>query len=79
MCTSILLYASPLIWKLHPCGDIIFNYISLPSMAATFLVTCLKVMLELSEYSIFHDGITPVSVSTLKSLLGTIRTIPLKP
>jgi len=29
--------------------------------------------------SVFHDGVTPVSVSTLKSLLGVIEAIPLKP
>ena len=29
--------------------------------------------------SVFHDGVTPVSVSTLKSLLGVIGVLPLKP
>jgi len=27
---------------------------------------------------VFHDGVTPVSVSTLKPLLGVIGAIPLK-
>jgi len=28
--------------------------------------------------SVFYDGVTPVSVSTLKPLLGVIGAIPLK-
>ena len=47
--------------------------------------------MQLSEYSIFYNkntpiqlgllwqSYTPVSVSSLKPLLGAIRTIPLKP
>jgi len=29
--------------------------------------------------SVFYDGVTPVSVSTLKPLLGAIEVFPLKP
>ena len=29
--------------------------------------------------SVFHDGVAPVSVSTLKPLLGAIGVLPLKP
>jgi len=29
--------------------------------------------------SVFHDGVTPVSVSTLKPPLEAIRVFPLKP
>jgi len=29
--------------------------------------------------SVFHDGVTLVSVSTLKPLLGAIEVFPLKP
>jgi len=28
---------------------------------------------------VFYDGVTPVSVSTLKPLLGVIEALPLKP
>jgi len=28
---------------------------------------------------VFHDGVTPVSVSTLKPLLGVIGVLPMKP
>jgi len=28
--------------------------------------------------SVFHDGVTPVSVSTLKPLLGVIEVLPMK-
>jgi len=52
---------------------------SLPSTAATFLTTCLMVVLQPSGYSVFHDGVAPVSVSTLKPPLGAIGVLPLKP
>ena len=55
------------------------KYTSPPSMAATFLVTCLIAVLQPSGYSVFHDGVTPVSISTLKPLLGVIGVLPLKP
>ena len=65
------------------------SYTSLHSMAATFLAICLTAVLQPSGYSIFysrntpfnlvfHDRVTPVSVSTLKPLLGIIEIILLK-
>ena len=39
-------------------------------MVATFLATHLMAVLQPSRYSIFHDRVTSVSVSTLKPLLG---------
>ena len=57
----------------------LLNHTSPPSIAATFLATYLMVVLQPSRYSIFHDGVTPVSVSTLKPLLGVIGVLPLKP
>jgi len=41
------------------------NYTSLSSMAATFLVTCLIVVLQPSGYSIFHGGDTPIWLGLL--------------
>jgi len=38
------------------------NYTSLPSTAATFLTTHLMVVLQSSEYSIFHGGDTPIQL-----------------
>ena len=55
------------------------NHTSLPSTAATFLATCLMAVLQPSGYSVFHDGVTPVSISTLKSLLRVIEVLLLKP
>ena len=39
------------------------NYTSLPSLAATFLVTCLMAVLQPSRYSIFHGRDTPIQLS----------------
>ena len=39
------------------------NHTSLPSMAATFLTTCLMVVLQPSGYSVFHGGDTPIQLS----------------
>ena len=39
------------------------NHTSLPSTAATFLATCLRAVLQPSEYSIFHGGDTPTQLS----------------
>ena len=39
------------------------NHISPPSMAATFLATCLMAVLQPSGYSVFHDGDTPIQLS----------------
>ena len=66
------------------------NYTSLPSTVAIFLVTHLIVVLQPFRYSIFygrdtpfdlvfHNGVTPVSISILKPPLGIIGVIPLKP
>ena len=38
------------------------NHTSLPSMAAIFLATCLMAALQLSGYSIFHSGDTPIQL-----------------
>ena len=38
----------------------LLNYTSPPFMVATFLATCLMVVLQSSGYSIFHDGDTPI-------------------
>jgi len=53
----------------HPSGNYIpavilsLNYTSLPSMAVTFLATCLMAVLQPSGYSIFHGGDTPIQLS----------------
>jgi len=84
-CTKVVLvsaslsYASPLSGNNIPTVKPPPNHTSPPSMAATFLATCLMAVLQPSGFSIFHDGATPVSVSTLKSLLGVIGVLPLKP
>ena len=44
------------------------NYTSLPSMVEILLFDL-----------VFHDRVTPVSVSILKPLLGVIEALPLKP
>ena len=38
------------------------NHTSPPFMVATFLVTCLMAVLQLSGYSIFHSGDTPIQL-----------------
>ena len=55
------------------------NHTSPPFIVATFLTTCLMAVLQPSGYSVFHDGVTPVIVSTLKPLLRAIGVLPLKP
>ena len=66
------------------------NHTSPPSMVATFLATCiwqycnpLDILSFTAEIllfdSVFHDGVTPVSVSTLKPPLREIGVLPLKP
>jgi len=45
------------------------NYLGIPSSTAEILLFDL----------VFHDGVTPVSVSTLKPLLGVIGALPLEP
>ena len=39
------------------------NHTSSPSMAATFLTTCLIVVLQSSEYSVFYGRDTPIQLS----------------
>ena len=84
-----LSYTSPLIRKYIPVVKSPPNHTSLPSMAATFLTTRLMVVVQPSGYSVFHGGdtpiqlvfhdrVTPVSVSTLKPPLGVIGVLPLK-
>ena len=41
------------------------KHTSLPSMVATFLTTCLIVVLQPSRYSIFHSGDTPIQLGLL--------------
>ena len=41
----------------------LLNHTSLPSTAATFLATCLMVVLQPSGYSVFHGGDTPIQLS----------------
>ena len=54
--------------QVHPSGNYIPtmisspNHTSLPSMVATFLATCLMVVLQLSEYSVFHSRDTPIQL-----------------
>ena len=38
------------------------NYTSPPFTAATFLATYFMVVLQLSEYSVFHSGDTPIQL-----------------
>ena len=57
--------------QVHPSGNYIPmvilspNYTSLPSTVATFLATCLKVVLQLSGYSVFHGRDIPIQLSLL--------------
>ena len=39
------------------------NHTSPPSTAATFLATCLMVVLQPSGYSVFYGGDTPIQLS----------------
>jgi len=64
----ILSYVSPPIWKLYPCGDIIFKLYK-----PAFHGRDTPIQFGL------HDRVTPVSVLTLKPLLGVIEVLPLKP
>ena len=55
----------------HPSGNYIPttilspNYTSLPFIAATFLATCLMVVLQPSRYSVFHGRNTPIQLGLL--------------
>ena len=77
--------------KLHPCGDatsepykpafyggypflqhVLWRCCNLPGIPSS--------MTEILLFnSVFHDRVNPVSVSTLKLLLGVIGVLPLKP
>ena len=75
-----LSYTSPPVRKNYiPVVMLPLNPTSPPSTAATFLATCLMVVLQPSVYFVFHDGVNPVSVSTLKLPLGVIEVVTLKP
>ena len=50
-------YASLSIWKLHPHSDIISK-----SYKPAFLATRLMVVLQPSEYSVFHGRNTPIQL-----------------
>ena len=52
-----LSYASPLIRKLHPCGDVTSKIYK-----PIFLATRLMAVLQPSGYSIFHGGDTPIQL-----------------
>jgi len=83
--SSLVSYASPPIWKLHlpiiqacllqwpPFSQHILqqccNHPGIPSSTAKILLF----------NSVFYNGVTPVSISTLKPLLGVIGALPLKP
>jgi len=86
-----LLYASPSIWKLHPCGEIISKTYK-PAFYSGHLshntshgsaVTIPGIPSSMAEIllfnSVFYNRVTPVSVSTLKPSLGVIGVLPLKP
>ena len=62
---AIVSYTSPLVWKYIPMVESPPNHISLPSMVATFLTTCLMAVLQPSRYSVFHSGDTSIQLSLL--------------
>ena len=78
-------YTSPLIQKLHPYGGVTSKTYK-PTFLTTHLMAVLQLLgipsstVEILLFNlVFHDGVTPVSVSTLKPLLGIIGVLPLKP
>ena len=46
-----------------PAVILILNYTSPPSTAATFLATCLMIVLQPFGYSVFYGGDTPIQLS----------------
>ena len=56
-------YASPLVQKYIPTVKSPPNHTSPPSTVATFLATCLMVVLQSSGYSVFHSRNTPIQLS----------------
>jgi len=87
---GILLYASPPVQKLHLHSEIISQNLQAylpwwPSFLQHILWQCcnhlgiLSSIVEIFLFnSVFHDSITPISVSTLKPLLGIIGVLLLK-
>jgi len=87
----ILSYASLPIWKLHLYGEIISQNLQAhllwqPPFSQHILWQCcnllgiLSSMVEILLFnSVFHNGVTPVSVSILKPPLRVIGVLPLKP
>ena len=73
--TQGVIYKSTCLENYIPAVMPPLNPTSPPSTAATFLATRLMAVLQPSGYSVFHDGVTPVSVSTLKPLLGAIGVV----
>jgi len=60
--------------QVHLSGNYIPTVISSPNY------TSLSFTAEILLFNlVFHDGVTPVSISALKPLLGVIGVIPLKP
>ena len=85
-----LLYASPLIWKLHLHGISSLNHTNPPFTVATFLqhasqwwcihLGILSSMMKVLLIDlVFYSRITSISVLTLKPLLGVIGANLLKP
>ena len=79
-------YTSPLIWKLHLCGVIIQAHLPRqPPFSQYVLGQCCNppgipssMAGILLFNSVFHNRVTPVSVSTLKPLLRVIEVLLLK-
>ena len=79
---------SPLVLKLHSYSDITSQpykpafysgYLS-RNISYSSTATILSFIAEILLFNlVFHDGVTPISVLTLKPLLGVIGAIPLKP
>jgi len=72
---SILHTSSRSLWMLYRCHIQVYlsgnnvpavklppNHTSPPSMAATFLTTCLMAVLQPSGYSVFHSRDTPIQL-----------------
>ena len=78
-------YASPPVQNNIPIGKPPPNHTSPPFSQHILWWCCnsLGIPSSMTEIllfnSVFHDGVTPVSVSTLKPLLGVIGALPLKP
>jgi len=53
--SAIVSYASPPVWKLHPCSEVTSK-----TYKPAFLATCLMAVLQPSEHSVFHSRDTPI-------------------